>query len=72
MWVAVLTGMGSLGAGLGYAAGRDPVGFLVVPAGIVFVGAAPGIRVGLAIGLAEGLRLQEVMCFTQGGCQCRG
>jgi len=51
----VLAATGGAGAGLGYAATRNVLVLLTVPAGIVLVGVAIGLAVGLGTGLATGL-----------------
>lgn len=57
--LATLVGAtGTTGAVLGYAATGEPLVLVTVPAGIVLAGAALGIGVGAATGLAEGLHHQ--------------
>jgi hypothetical protein len=53
---ALVTGATTVGAALGYAATREPIVLLTVPAGLVLGGAAVGAAAGTAIGLAEIVR----------------
>ena len=53
--VSTITAICSAGAGLGYAASREPLILLAVPVGVALMGAAVGIGAGLALGLADAI-----------------
>ena len=53
--ISTITAICSAGAGLGYAASRDPLVLLAVPLGVILMGAAAGIGAGLALGLADAI-----------------
>jgi ABC-type uncharacterized transport system permease subunit len=53
--ISTITAICSAGAGLGYAASREPLVLLTVLVGVALMGAAVGIGTGLALGLADAI-----------------